>query len=64
MKITDKEILKAFAENDMNVSKTARESMYHRNNIVYHLKKIEKETGLNPFCFFDLVKLLKKEGVL
>lgn len=64
MKETDIKILKGFAECDMNVSETARTLMYHRNNVDYHLKKIAEETGLNPFCFYDLVKLLKKGGVL
>lgn len=62
MKETDRKILIAYAECNMNVSETARALMYHRNNVDYHLKKIAEETGLNPFCFYDLVQLLKNEG--
>ena len=64
MSETDREVLIAFAECNMNRSKTARKLMYHRNNILYHLQKIREETGLNPYRFFDLVKLLQNEGVL
>ena len=64
MNETDKEILIAFAECNMNVCETARELMYHRNNVDYHLKRIEEKADLNPKCFFDLVKLLQNEGVI
>ena len=64
MNTTDKEILIAFAECNMNVSETARVMTYHRNNVDYHLQKIEEKTGLNPKCFYDLVKLLQNEGEL
>lgn len=64
MSITDKEILIAFAECNMNASETARVLIYHRNNVDYHLERIEEKTGLDPKCFFDLVKLLQNEGVI
>ena len=64
MNETDKEILIVFAENNMNVCETARVLIYHRNNVDYHLKRIEEKTGLNPKNFFNLVKLLQKEGIL
>lgn len=64
MNETDKEILIAFAECNMNVCETARVLVYHRNTVDYHLKRIEEKTGLNPKCFFDLVKLLQNEGVI
>ena len=64
MNTTDKEVLIAYAENNMNVSETARVMMYHRNSIEYHLRNIKETTGLNPRCFFDLVKLLQNEGEL
>lgn len=64
MNETDKEILIAFAKFNMNVCETARVLVYHRNNIDYHLQRIKEKTGLNPKCFFDLVKLLQNEGVI
>lgn len=52
-----KSVIIAFAENGMNVEKTARVMHYHRSNIIYHLENVEKKTGLNPRNFFDLIKL-------
>ncbi len=59
--LTDVEIemLVSFADNNMNLSETARQQFRHRNGIRYHLDKITERTGLNPFNFYDLVQLLK-----
>jgi DNA-binding PucR family transcriptional regulator len=57
------EIIKAYAKNGMNVSRTARYLRYHRNSIMYHFERIEDATGLNPRDFYDLVKLLRMAGV-
>jgi carbohydrate diacid regulator len=43
----------------MNISKTAKKLYLHRNTITYHLNKIKETTGLDPFNFHDLVKLMK-----
>ena len=56
-------IIKAYANNGMNVSRTARYLRYHRNSVVYHFERIEDATGLNPRDFYDLVKLLRMAGV-
>ena len=58
-KLTEQElkIIKTLADCNMNVQKTSNKMNYHRNTIVYHLQKIENETGLNPMNFHDLVKL-------
>lgn len=60
----DVQIVLTFAKNNMNVSKTAQELFFHRNTVVYHLDKVERMTGLNPFKFYDLMKLVSslKEG--
>lgn len=60
----DKNVILAFAENDMTDSKTARDLSYHRNTIKYHIIKVEEKTGLNPRKFYDLIKLVSliKEG--
>lgn len=62
-KLTDLDIIiiHSFAKNNMNVTNTAHELFFHRNTICYHLDKIERVTGLNPFRFYDLIELLKKE---
>ncbi len=55
-----KEIILALADNNMNVSATARAMYMHRNSITYNINEITEETGLNPLVFYDLVKLLKR----
>ena len=54
----DKEVLVAFAENSMNVSLTSRKLYMHRNTVEYHLQKVIRETGLNPYNLFELAELL------
>lgn len=53
------EIIKAMAENDLNVTTTAKELNRHRGTVVYWIEKIKKSTGLNCQKFYDLVKLLE-----
>ena len=64
MSLTEKQkhIIKAFADNDMNVSETARNLFCHRNSVTYHLEKIYEDTGLDPRNFYDLVTLLSMIG--
>jgi hypothetical protein len=54
----DKSVLIAFAENQMNKSKTGEALFMHRNTIDYHLKKVKEETGKDPNDFFELASLL------
>ena len=39
--------IKAFFENNLNVSETSRKLFVHRNTLVYRLEKIRKLTGLD-----------------
>ena len=55
----DKEVILAFAANNMNICKTASKVYLHRNTVAYRLNKIKDETGLNPFKFYDLLQLLR-----
>ena len=57
------EILKAYADHDMNAVQTAKKFYMHSNTLKYHLEKIHRETGLNPNKFNDLRKLLESEGL-
>ena len=54
----DKALLKAYAENNMNRSQTSKAVYLHTNSIRYRFAVIRRETGLDPQCFYDLVKLL------
>lgn len=47
-------------DNNMSVSAVARELNYHRNTIMFHLRKILEQTGLNPQRYHDLVELEKE----
>ena len=58
----EKEIILAYAKNDMDVCKTARFMFKHSNTIRYQLDKMRDKYGLNPYVFFDLVELVKMAG--
>ena len=57
----NKELILAFAQNNMNVSKTSRQVFMHRNTVTYRFEKIKEETGLDPLTFYDLVELVGME---
>ena len=52
-----------FANNNMDVSKTARQLFLSRSAAFYHLEKVKTQTGLDPLNFYDLIQLLKLCGV-
>ena len=52
-----KEVVIAMAENDLSVTRAARATFYHHNTIQFHCVQIQKQTGLNPRNFFDMMKL-------
>lgn len=58
----DMEILRVFADSDMNCSRTGRALYLHSNSVRYRLDVIRRDTGLDPYRFWDLVKLLGMEG--
>lgn len=53
----DYRIILAYANNNMKINPTAQELNYSDGTIQYHLKKIKRLTGLDPWKFWDLVKL-------
>ncbi len=54
-----KEIVLLMAQCNMNASAVARKAYMHRSNVLYHIEKIEQDTGLDPKNFYDLVKLVE-----
>lgn len=54
----EKQIILAMAENDLNVSYTAKTINRSRNGLNYHLDKIKRKTGLCTTCFYDMIELL------
>ena len=53
----DYRIILAFANNSMKTNVTAKQLNYTDGTIYYHLNKIKRLTGLDPWKFWDLVKL-------
>ena len=54
----DAEIILAYAEYDMNALEVARQIYVHPNTVDYHLNKVKRVTGLNPYRFYDLHELV------
>lgn len=50
--------IRAFATNGMNIAKAAEKEFLHPNTVRYHLQMVKERTGLDPYNFFDLNKLL------
>ena len=55
--------LRAYADCDMNVARTAVQLVVHPNTVHYRLRRIEEATGRDPRRFGDLVDLLVGLGV-
>lgn len=55
----ERECVVAMAENGMRPLRAANAIYMHRNTMVYHLRMVEKKTGLDPRDFYDLGVLLK-----
>ena len=60
MELTEYEcrLLRAIADENMNITRAAKRVYVHRNSAVYHMDKIMDKTGLDPRRFRDLVRLL------
>lgn len=50
-------IIIALATHKLSALRAAKSLNYHRNTILYHVRNIRKETGLDPYDFFDMQKL-------
>lgn len=62
-----KEIILQLCDCNMSPNMVAKKMNYHRNTIIYHLRKIKEKTGLDPMVFNDLVKLkamAERKGIL
>lgn len=52
-------VVLAFAAHQMRAAPTARALHMHRNTVLYRLGKARRKTGLDPFDFFQLVRLVE-----
>ncbi|HET7580719.1 MAG TPA: sugar diacid recognition domain-containing protein [Bacillales bacterium] len=51
------ETMNAFFENDLNLSRTAKQLFIHRNTLIYRINRIQEITGYDPRNFRDAVTL-------
>ena len=58
----DVEIIRGLADNNMKVTETANAMYIHRNTVLYRAKRVQKKTGIDPFDFYGLCKLLMLVG--
>lgn len=55
----DKRVVLAYAENNMNLTATAKVVYMGVSTIRYRLHIVRQQTGLNPQRFYDLVNLVE-----
>ena len=53
----DIEIIFAMCEENLNCSAVVRKHYVHHNTVIYHLKRIKQNTGLDPKNFHNLIEL-------
>ncbi len=56
----ESKIIVALAQHQLSALQAAKSLNYHRNTIYYHVRKIKKTTGLDPYDFFDMQELYPK----
>ena len=57
---TDKDVLLAYADCDMNAKQTSREIHMNSHNVDYHLDKVKRVSGIDPRTFYGLAELLEQ----
>lgn len=60
MTIRQAETIVSLAKNNLNMRATAREMFVHYHTVIYNVKMIRRNTGLNPLELGDLDDLLRK----
>ena len=62
---TQAKVIKAMAENQLNMSRTAKAMHYHRTSIYKHVIRVLNQTGKDMRDFYDMAQLLREaEAVL
>lgn len=56
----DAKLIVCLAKHNLRAAPVAKEVYLNRNSVVYHLRKIKEETGLDPFNLYDMWWLLPK----
>ena len=62
---TQEKVVKAMAENQLNMSRAAKALHYHRTAIYKHVIRVLNQTGKDMRDFYDMAQLLREaEAVL
>ena len=62
---TQAKVVKAMAENQLNMSRAAKVLHYHKTNIYKHVIRVLNQTGKDMRDFYDMTQLLREaEAVL
>lgn len=62
---TQAKVVKAMAENQLNMTRAAKVLHYHKTNIYKHVIRVLGETGKDMRDFYDMTQLLREaEAVL
>lgn len=59
MTIRQAETIVSLAKNNLNMRATAREMFVHYHTVIYNVKMIRRNTGLNPLDIVDLAELVR-----
>lgn len=55
----ERKFILALAESNMKIYRARKKVFLSDSGFRYHLNKIQKETGLSPWNFYDLCKLVE-----
>ena len=58
MTLRQAETIVSLAKNNMNARATARAMFVHYQTVIYNIRMIRRNTGLNPLDFYELSQLL------
>lgn len=58
MTLRQAEVIVSLADNNLNARAAARAMYVHHQTVLYNIRMIQKNTGLNPTNYHDMGKLL------
>lgn len=64
MTLRQAETILSLAKNNLNMRATAREMYVHYHTVIYNVKMIRRNTGLNPLDIVDLAELVRKANAV
>ena len=59
MTLRQAEVIASLAKNGMNARAASRDMFLHYHTVLYHIKMIQRDTGLNPRDYQDFGVLLE-----